>query len=106
MIEHYDWNLLGKGVFPFRMTDFYVAPDIAKEKLGWGGPEHNLKSDLSWYFEGYKARGGETRKLDLGPDREIVIGHKTLRYTGSIYDKWDPLIVDTSDIQPLIVEID
>jgi len=104
MIEHYDSDLYGKAKFPFRMTDFYVAPDMAKAKLGWEGPQHSLSDDLTWYFEGYKARGGETRKLDLGKDWEIVFGSKTQLNIGSVYDKWDPLIVDVSDVKPLEVD--
>jgi len=55
-IQHYDASL-GKAKFPFRMTDFFVSPDLAKSKLGWEGPKHSLKDDLKWYFESYKARG-------------------------------------------------
>ncbi len=49
--------------------DFYVAPAMAMEKLGWAGSVHNLKDDLGWYFQGYKARGGDTKKMDLGKVR-------------------------------------
>lgn len=101
MIEHYDSEMFGKATFPFRMTDFYVAPDTAKAKLGWKGPSHSLKDDLKWYFEGYKARGGPEKKMDLGLDWEIVVGSKTSFDIGSVYDKWDPLIIDTSDVQTL-----
>ena len=104
MIEHYDSELFGKAKFPFRMTDFYVAPDMAKAKLGWEGPQHNLKDDLNWYFEGYKARGGDTKQLDLGKDWEIVFGSKTQMSLGSVYDKWDPLIIDVSKIKELKVD--
>ena len=45
-----------KGDFPFRATNFYVAPDQAKEKLGWPGAKHNLADDLVWYYEGYEER--------------------------------------------------
>jgi len=46
----------GKG-FPFRATNFYIAPDMAKSKLGWTGAKHTLKDDLkSWYYEGYRKR--------------------------------------------------
>mmetsp|Transcript_39849 Transcript_39849/g.40360 ORF Transcript_39849/g.40360 Transcript_39849/m.40360 type:complete len:421 (+) Transcript_39849:73-1335(+) len=46
----------GKG-FPFRATNFYIAPDTVKSKLGWTGANHTLKDDLkSWYYEGYKTR--------------------------------------------------
>mmetsp|Transcript_21166 Transcript_21166/g.29923 ORF Transcript_21166/g.29923 Transcript_21166/m.29923 type:complete len:381 (-) Transcript_21166:121-1263(-) len=42
--------------FPFRATNFYVAPDKAKSTLGWEGPKHTLKEDLVWYYEDYKVR--------------------------------------------------
>mmetsp|Transcript_46143 Transcript_46143/g.111843 ORF Transcript_46143/g.111843 Transcript_46143/m.111843 type:complete len:368 (-) Transcript_46143:4293-5396(-) len=46
-----------KGDFPFRATNFYVAPDMAKEKLGWEGAKNKLEDDLSsWYYKGYKER--------------------------------------------------
>lgn len=45
-----------KGDFPFRATNFYVAPDMAKEKLGWAGAKNKLEDDLSWYYESYKER--------------------------------------------------
>ncbi|KAL3782092.1 hypothetical protein ACHAWO_005762 [Cyclotella atomus] len=70
-IHHFD-PALGKAAFPFRMTDFYVSPDMAKSKLGWEGPKHNLKDDLAWYFESYKARGGMTKDLDLSKDKEVL----------------------------------
>ena len=70
-IHHYD-PALGKAAFPFRLTDFYVSPDMAKTKLGWKGPKHNLKDDLSWYFDSYKARGGMTKDLDLSKDKEVL----------------------------------
>ena len=38
-IRHYD-AALGKANFPFRLTDFYVALDMAKDKLGWDGAKH------------------------------------------------------------------
>lgn len=101
MIEHYDSELFGKAYFPFRMTDFYVTPDTAKAKLGWKGPSHNLKDDLKWYYESYKARGGPEKKMELGKDWEIVVGSKTSFDLGSVYDKYDPLIVDFSSVQPL-----
>lgn len=101
MIEHYDSDLFGKAYFPFRMTDFYVTPDTAKAKLDWKGPTHNLKDDLKWYFENYKARGGPEKKMELGKDWEIVVGSKTSFDLGSVYDKYDPLIIDFSDVQPL-----
>jgi nucleoside-diphosphate-sugar epimerase len=105
MIEHYDYELLGKGVFPFRMTNFYISPDTAKAKLGFTTSK-NLKDDLKWYFESYKARGGPTKKMSLIKDWEIVVGHKTHmpENGGSIYDKYDPIELDTSDVRPFIVE--
>jgi nucleoside-diphosphate-sugar epimerase len=98
-IEHYDADMFGKATFPFRMTDFYVAPDMVQEKLGWKGAQHSLKDDLSWYFESYQARrGGPETKMSLVKDWEIVIGSKTSlpEYTASIYEKYDPLTLDTS----------
>ena len=70
-IQHYDPSL-GKAAFPFRLTDFYVAPDMAKDKLGWKGPNNKLKEDLGWYFESYKARGGMEREVDLSKDKEVL----------------------------------
>mmetsp|Transcript_13065 Transcript_13065/g.17181 ORF Transcript_13065/g.17181 Transcript_13065/m.17181 type:complete len:259 (-) Transcript_13065:166-942(-) len=70
-IEHYD-PTKGKAKFPFRLTDFYVAPDAAKAKLGWGGPKSSLKSDLGWYYDGYKSRGGADKELDLSADKEVL----------------------------------
>jgi nucleoside-diphosphate-sugar epimerase len=103
MIEHYDHELYGKATFPFRMTEFYVAPDAAKAKLGWEGPKTSLKEDLAWYFEGYKARGGPEKKMSLGKDWEIIVGSKSsLIGCESVYDKWDPLIVDWSTAKDLI----
>lgn len=105
-IEHYDWDLLGKGTFPFRMTNFYVAPDMAKSKLGFQ-TTHSLKDDLSWYFEHYKARGGPTKKMSLIKDWEIVVGHKTPwpEYVGSIYDKYDPIELDLSNLQEFTIDL-
>lgn len=71
-IEHYDGEKYGKAKFPFRLTNFYVAPDMAKSKLGWAGPKHSLKGDLQSYFENYKARGGAEREVSLEKDREII----------------------------------
>jgi nucleoside-diphosphate-sugar epimerase len=71
-IEHYDGQALGKGTFPFRMTDFYVAPDMAKQKLGYSGAQHDLKADLKWYYEGYVARGGPSKDVDFSKDQEIL----------------------------------
>lgn len=70
-IQHFD-PALGKGAFPFRLTDFYVSPEMAKSKLGWAGPKSSLKQDLSWYFESYKARGGMTKDIDLSKDEEVL----------------------------------
>lgn len=97
-IEHYDADMFGKATFPFRMTDFYVAPNMVMEKLGWKGAKHTLKDDLSWYYESYKARGGPEKKMSLVKDWEIVVGSKTSlpEYTASIYEKYDPLTLDTS----------
>jgi len=101
MIEHYDSELFGKAYFPFRMTDFYVAPDMVAEKLGYGGTKNSLKDDLKWYYESWKARGGTENKIELVKDWEICIGSKTSFDPGSIYDKWDPIPLDTSDVKPL-----
>ena len=99
-IEHFDGDLFGKGNFPFRLTDFYVAPDKAKEVLGWAGPKHSLKEDLSWYYEGYKGRGGADRKISLVKDWEIVVGSKTTpaEYVASIYEQFDPPSIDFSAV--------
>jgi len=70
-IEHYD-SSLGKAKFPFRLTDFYVAPDMAMSKLGWEGPKHNLKEDLGWYFESYQARGGPSKEMEFAEDKEVL----------------------------------
>lgn len=70
-IQHYD-TAKGKAKFPFRLTDFYVAPDMAKKTLGWEGAKHNLKDDLSWYYESYKARGGLEKSIDFTVDSEVL----------------------------------
>ena len=71
-IQYYDASL-GKAKFPFRLTDFYVAPDTAMAKLGWEGAKHNLKDDLSWYFESYKARGGPEKVIEFTADNEVLV---------------------------------
>jgi nucleoside-diphosphate-sugar epimerase len=100
-IEHYDADLFGKANFPFRLTNFYVDPAAAKEKLGWDGAQHDLAKDLEWYYEHYKTRGGPEKKMSLVKDWEIVVGSKTSPqgYVNSIYDKYDPLIIDTSNVK-------
>jgi len=100
-MEHYDADMFGKGTFPFRPTNFYVSPDMAKSKLGWTGPSHSLKDDLKWYYEGYVARGGPTKQISLIKDWEIVVGNQTPLpdYVMSIYEKYDPLVIDTSNLQ-------
>jgi nucleoside-diphosphate-sugar epimerase len=70
-IQHYDAEL-GKATFPFRLTNFYVAPDKVKAKIGWAGASHSLKDDLSWYYEGYTARGGPEKTMDLTKDEEVL----------------------------------
>ena len=95
-VELYDSDLFGKATFPFRMTNFYVAPDAAKTKLNWSGPLHTLQEDLPAYFESYKARGGPAKKLSLIKDWEIVVGSKSSFAVQSVYDLHDPLIIDTS----------
>ena len=71
-IEHYDGDAFGKAKFPFRLTDFYVAPDMAKEKLGYPGAANDLTGDLTWYYKGYVARGGPGKEVDLSKDEEIL----------------------------------
>ena len=96
-IEHFDADLYGKGAFPFRPTNFYVAPDLVKSKLGWSGATHSLKEDLLWYFDGYKARGGPEREVSFLKDWEIVVGSKTAlpEEVGSIYEKYNPIKLET-----------
>jgi nucleoside-diphosphate-sugar epimerase len=98
VIEHYDPELFEKTVFPFRNTNFYVDPSTAKKLLGWPGPQHDLASDLPAYFADYQARGGPTKKMSLRKDWEICVGSKTppQGYSESIYDKYDPLILETT----------
>lgn len=100
-IEHYEADLFGKTTFPFRDTNFYVDPSLAKQVLGWPGAGNELKSDLEWYYEHYKARSGPDKKMSFIKDWEICVGSKTSppEYLGSIYDKYDPLIIDTSDVK-------
>ena len=71
-IQHYDGDAYGKAKFPFRLTDFYVAPDMAKAKLGYEGAKHDLPGDLGAYFESYKARGGLSKEVDFSKDLEIT----------------------------------
>ena len=71
-ICYYDADKFGKGKFPFRPTDFYVAPDMAKAKLGFPGAKNNLKDDLAWYMKLYNAREGTTRPVDMSEDFKIV----------------------------------
>jgi len=95
-VEHFDAELYGKGAFPFRPTNFYVAPDMAKEKLGWEGAKHKLEDDLVAYYANYVERGGPEKKLSFIKDWEIVVGSKTSppEYLASIYDEYDPLVLD------------
>lgn len=69
-IQHYSGDEFGKAKFPFRLTDFYVAPDMAKEKLGYKGAANDLKNDMTWYYENYKTR--DRSKVDLSKDEEIL----------------------------------
>ena len=71
-IIHYDGDKFGKAKFPFRLTNFYVSPDMAMQKLFFPGAQHDLKDDLSWYYQGYQARGGPTKELSLEKDVEIT----------------------------------
>jgi hypothetical protein len=92
-----DTDLLGKGTFPFRPTNFYVAPTKAKELLQWEGPRHSLRNDLlTFYYDQYLARGGPEKKISLVKDWEIVVGCKTppAAYVSSIYEKYDPLVLE------------
>ena len=93
-IEYFDSEFLGtKGTFPFRMTDFFVKPDLVQEKLGWKGSQHTFMEDLPAYYKDYIDRGGPTKKLSLVKDWEIVVGCKTSPpdKMGSIYDQYDPI---------------
>lgn len=69
-IQHYDGDKFGKAKFPFRLTDFYVAPDVAKEKLGYQGASNSLKDDITWYYENYQTR--DRTKIDFSKDQEIL----------------------------------
>jgi len=69
-IQYYSGDEHGKVKFPFRMTDFYVAPDTAKEKLGYKGAANDLKSDLKWYYENYQARA--KKDVDFSKDEEVL----------------------------------
>jgi len=84
-IVHYSGDALGKGNFPFRLTDFYVAPDMAKEKLGYLGATNDLKDDLKWYYEEYNKTRREKKNIDLVKDREIIIGSKI---DANVYDQY------------------
>mmetsp|Transcript_8063 Transcript_8063/g.19503 ORF Transcript_8063/g.19503 Transcript_8063/m.19503 type:complete len:412 (-) Transcript_8063:1145-2380(-) len=101
MIELYDHDLYGKAYFPFRLTNFYVAPDMAKEKLGYPGSQCDLAEDLKWYYQGFNDRGGIDEKIPLIKDAEITVLSISRFESGSIYDKWDPIPMDLSDIQEL-----
>lgn len=69
-IVHYDGDKFGKCAFPFRLTDFYVAPDMVKGKLGWSGASNKLGDDMKWYYDGYKARSGDTKEVSIGDDEK------------------------------------
>ena len=71
-IQHYNADL-GKAKFPFRLTNFYVSPDLAMDKLGWEGSKHTLKDDLGWYFESYKTRGGPAKDMEFAEDKELMV---------------------------------
>ena len=104
-IEHYDADMFGKANFPFRLTDFYVSPDTAKEKLGWTGPSHDLADDLKEYYEGFKARGMLEKDISIEKDYEIVFASKSNFEIGSVYDKYLGLNIDTSNVKALDVNI-
>jgi len=95
-IFYYDAAELGKAQFPFRPTNFYVAPDMVKEKLGWPGSSHKIVEDLKTYYEGYKARGGLEKQLSLSKDWEITCGRFTPMPddVSSIYEKYDPIVLE------------
>lgn len=106
MIDYYEGDMWGKGTFPFRLTDFYVAPDMAKAKLGWPGPKNSLRDDLDWYFKYYKAREGPTRKVSLEKDWFIVIGRRGSSPSSDptpmktdVYEQYLPLEIDSGDVQ-------
>mmetsp|Transcript_21546 Transcript_21546/g.32897 ORF Transcript_21546/g.32897 Transcript_21546/m.32897 type:complete len:393 (-) Transcript_21546:91-1269(-) len=105
-LEHFDPDDFEKTPFPFRPTNFYVAPDMAKTKLGWAGSKSSLAEDLPWYYEGYVARGGPTKSMKgkLGLDKEICFLSKTTLDDGlgSVWDKFDPLEINVSDYKPLV----
>eukprot|EP00559_Dactyliosolen_fragilissimus_P002049 CAMPEP_0184868346 /NCGR_PEP_ID=MMETSP0580-20130426/30167_1 /TAXON_ID=1118495 /ORGANISM="Dactyliosolen fragilissimus" /LENGTH=405 /DNA_ID=CAMNT_0027369185 /DNA_START=117 /DNA_END=1334 /DNA_ORIENTATION=- len=105
-IEYYDADMFGKATFPFRMTDFYVAPDAVKEILKWDGPVCDLAKDLKdFYHDSFLARGGHTMKLPLlVKDWEIVVGHRTSFEIGSVYDKYIPIEFDCSDVKELLID--
>mmetsp|Transcript_27355 Transcript_27355/g.30264 ORF Transcript_27355/g.30264 Transcript_27355/m.30264 type:complete len:389 (-) Transcript_27355:86-1252(-) len=71
---YYDSEKFGKANFPFRLNNFYVAPNLAKEKLNWEGPTHSLKEDLaSFYYDNYKQRGGNQGDVkNLEKDEKIT----------------------------------
>lgn len=101
-IEYYEADIFGKANFPFRTNNFYITPDTAKDKLNWSGPTHTLDEDLKqWYLDGYKARGGPEKKMNLMKDFEIVVGSKSSFELGSIYDKFDDFQIDTSNVKAL-----
>lgn len=77
-IEHYDADLLGKANFPFRLSNFYVAPDLVKEKLNWPGVDQSrLEKDLKWYFKGYvEDRDGPNKEMSWAKDKEICVDTK------------------------------
>mmetsp|Transcript_27000 Transcript_27000/g.41423 ORF Transcript_27000/g.41423 Transcript_27000/m.41423 type:complete len:373 (-) Transcript_27000:136-1254(-) len=60
--------------FPFRATNFYVAPTKAKSILGWEGSKHTLKEDLVWYYEDYKVRKKPAVVSSVNGDDTIVNG--------------------------------
>mmetsp|Transcript_17533 Transcript_17533/g.39617 ORF Transcript_17533/g.39617 Transcript_17533/m.39617 type:complete len:228 (-) Transcript_17533:78-761(-) len=98
MLHHYDAELYGKGKFPFRPSNFYVAPDVAKAKIGFPGAQADLGADLKWYYEGYLARGGDKKEMSWQADKEITFMPGAAFEQDSIYDKYDPLVVDMSAV--------
>uniref|UniRef100_A0A7S1YH04 NAD-dependent epimerase/dehydratase domain-containing protein n=1 Tax=Grammatophora oceanica TaxID=210454 RepID=A0A7S1YH04_9STRA len=92
---HYDGAELGKGKFPFRLTDFYVAPTKAKSALGWSGAAHSLRDDLTWYYKDYVASRAD-KPIKLDADWDIV--SKTADGTGSApkYEKYGVAITQSA----------
>eukprot|EP00466_Bigelowiella_natans_P010455 jgi/Bigna1/86677/estExt_fgenesh1_pg.C_120240 len=72
-IVHYDPKKvkLEKKAFPFRDSNFFVAPDRAKAELGWSC-QHDLEKELKAYFEGYRALGKTEKDMSFPIDDTIL----------------------------------